>query len=66
MASVAVLAGGALVNAQAFSGSNWLFSMLRSSGLDGERKRHAKAVEQLQAAQAEWSRKRTERLDLIS
>ena len=61
-----MLVGGALVNALAFSGSNWLFSMLRSSGLDEERKRHDKAVEQLQAAQAEWSRKRTERLDWIS
>ena len=61
-----MLVGGAMVNAQAFSGSNWLFSMLRSSGLDEERKRHDKAVEQLQAAQAEWSRKRTERLDWIS
>ena len=58
--------GGALVNALAFSGSNWLFYMLRSSGLDEERKRHDKAVEQLQAAQAEWYRKRTERLDWIS
>ena len=61
-----MLVGGALVNALEFSGSNWLFSMLRSSGLDKERKRHDKAVEQLQAAQAEWSRKRTERLDWIS
>ena len=61
-----MLVGGALVNALAFSGSNWLFSMLRSSGLDEERKRHDKAVEQLQAAQAEWSRKWTERLDWIS
>ena len=43
-----------------------MFSMLRSSGLDEERKRHDKAVEQLQAAQAEWSQKRTERLDWIS
>ena len=40
--------------------------MLRSSDLNEERKRHDKAVEQLQAAQAEWSRKRTERLDWIS
>ena len=54
------------MNALAFSGSNWLFLMLRSSGLDEERKRHDKAVEQLQAAQAEWSRKWTERLDWIS
>ena len=31
-----------------------------------EQKRHDKAVEQLQAAQAEWSRKRAERLDWIN
>ena len=66
MASVAMLIGGALVNAVAFSGSNYLFSMLRSSGVDAERKRHDKAVEQLQSAQAEWSRRRTERLDWIN
>lgn len=61
-----MLVGGALVNALAFSGSNYLFSMLRSSGVDEERRRHDKAVEQLQAAQAEWSRRRTERLDWIN
>ena len=63
-----MLVGGAMVNALAFSGSNYLFSMLmlRSSDLNEERKRHDQAVEQLQAAQAKWSRKRTERLDWIS
>ena len=66
MASVAMLLGGALVNALAFSGSSYLFSILRSSGVDEERKRHDKAVEQLQAAQGEWSRRRTERLDWIN
>jgi hypothetical protein len=66
MASIAILVGGALVNAFAFSGSNYLFSMLHSSGVDEERKRHDKAVEQLQAAQANRSRKRTERLDWIN
>ena len=66
MASIAMLVGGALVNALAFSGSNYLFTILRSSGVDEERKRHDKAVEQLQAAQASWSRKRTERLDFIN
>ena len=55
-----------MVNALAFSGSNYLFSMLRSSDLNEERKRHDQAIEQLQAAQAKWSRKRTERLDWIS
>lgn len=66
MASIAMLVGGALVNALAFTGSNYLFTMLRSSDADEERKRHDKAVEQLQAAQAAWSKKRTERLDWIS
>ena len=66
MASIAMLVGGALVNALAFSGSNYLFTILRSSGVDEERKRHDKAVEQLQAAQASWSRKRAERLDFIN
>ena len=61
-----MLVGGAMVNALAFSGSNYLFSMLRSSDLNEERKRQDQAVEQLQAAQAKWSRKRTERLDSIS
>ena len=66
MASIVMLLGGAAVNALAFSGSNYLFSMLRSSGVDEECKRHDKAVEQLQAAQAEWSKQRTERLDWIN
>ena len=61
-----MLVGGALVNALVFSGSNYLFTILRNSGVDEERKRHDKAVEQLQAAQASWSRKRTERLDFIN
>jgi hypothetical protein len=66
MASVAMLLGGALVNALAFSGSNFLFSSLRSSGVEEERKRHDKAVEQLQEAQTQWSKKRTQRLDWIN
>ena len=61
-----MLVGGALANALAFTGSTYLFSMLRSSGVDEERKRHNEAVEQLQAAQATWSRKRIERLDWIN
>jgi len=66
MATLAMLLGGALVNALAFSGSNYLFSKLRSSEAEVERKRHDKALEQLQAAQAEWSRKRADRLDWIN
>ena len=55
-----------MVNALAFLESIYLFSMLISSDLNEERKRHDQAVEQLQAAQAKWSRNRTERLDWIS
>ena len=61
-----MLLGGAAVNTLAFSGSNYLFSMLRSSGVDEERKRHDKVVEQLQAAHEQWSKQRTERLDWIN
>ena len=50
MASIAMLVGGAMVNALTFSGSNYLFSMLRSYDLKEERKRHDQEVEQLQAA----------------
>ena len=58
-----MLVVGAMVNALAFSGSNYLFSMLKSSNHKEKRKRHDQAVEQLQVAQAKSSRKRTERLD---
>ena len=61
-----MLIGGALVNALAFSGTNYLFSTLRKRGVDEERKRHDKAVEKLQAAQEAWSRQRTKRLDWIA
>ena len=50
LSSIAVLVGGALVNTLAFSRSNYLFTMLKSSGADEERKLHYKAIEQLQAA----------------
>ena len=63
MATVALLVGGALVNALAFSGSNYFFSMLRRPGSDEERRRHDMAVEQLEAARSEWSRRRIARLD---
>ena len=65
--AVAMMIGGAVVNASAFTGSNYLFSHLRKSGdAEAERKRHDKALEQLEEAQAAWSKKRTERLDFIN
>lgn len=66
MASVALLVGGAIVNALAFTGSNFLFSKLGSSDALEEQKRHNKAQEQLQAATAEWQKERIQRLDYIN
>ena len=66
MASIGFLIGGALVNALAFTGSNYLCSSLSKESIDEERKRHDKAIENLQRAQIEWAKKRKERLDYIN
>ena len=60
MASTGFLIGGALIRALAFSGSNFLFSSLSKESIDKERKRHDKAIEDLQRAQIEWTKKRKE------
>ena len=66
MASVGFLIGDTLINALAFSGSNFLFSSLSKESIDKEQKRHDKAIEDLQRAQIEWAEKRQERLDYIN
>ena len=48
MASIGFLIGGALINALAFSGNNFLFSSLSKESIDKEQKRHDKATEDLQ------------------
>ena len=60
MASVGFLIEGALIYALAFSGSNFLFSSLFKESIDKERKRHDKAIEDLQRAQIDWAKKRQE------
>ena len=54
MASIGILIGGVLINALAFSGSNFLFSSLSKESVDIERKRYDKAIEDLQRAQIEF------------
>ena len=66
MASIGFLIKGALINALAFSGSNFLFSSLSKQLIDKERKRHDKAIEDLQRPQIEWAKKRQECLDYIN
>ena len=43
-----------------------MFSGLSKESIDKERKRHDKAIEDLQQAQIEWAKKRQERLDYIN
>ena len=57
MASVAMLIGGALANALAFTGSSNLFHRLSKESIDAERKTHDTVIEKLQAAQIEWAHK---------
>ena len=65
MAGIAMMISGALTNAFAFTGSNFLFSMFGNKRVDEERIRHDKAIEQLQRARDRWTKKRTERMDYI-
>ena len=66
MASIAMLIGGALANALAFTGSSCLFHRLSADNIDAERKRHDTAIEALQKAQVEWAHKCQERIDFIN
>ena len=47
MASVAILIGGALANALAFTGSSYLLHRLSADNIDDERRRHDAAIEAL-------------------
>ena len=66
MASIAMLIRGALANALAFTGSNYLFHRLSADNIDTKRKRHGAAIEKLQAAQLEWAHKWQQRIDFIN
>ena len=61
-----MLIRGALVNALAFRGSNYLFHRLSADNIGAERKEHNAAIEALQAAQIEWVHKRQQRIDFIN
>ena len=65
MASLLFKISGAVVNALAFSGTNFAFSRLTDHG-EEERKRHDIAPEKLQRARDEWNKDRTKQLDFIN
>ena len=63
-AALAMMVGGAITNAFAFSGSNYLFSHMGGDANE-EKIRHDKAIEKLETATAEWHKERTKRLDFL-
>jgi len=68
MAAIGMMIGGAVVNALAFTGGNYLFFTLgsKSGEAEKERKRHDLALEALQRAQFEYQHKRRLRLDYLN
>ena len=65
MVSLLFTIGGVVVNALAFSGTNFVFSRLTYHDAE-ERKRHDLALEKLQRAKDEWNRDRMKRLDFMN
>ena len=65
MASLLFTVGGAVVNALAFSGTNFVFSRLTDHG-EEEHKRHDLALERLKKARDEWNEDRMKRLEFIN
>lgn len=66
MASIAMMIGGAVVNALAFTGSNFLFSSINQGHAEQERKRHDLALEELSRAKIEYEQHRTAFLDYLN
>ena len=65
MTSLLFTIGSAVVNALAFSGTNFVFSRLTDHGAE-ERKRHDLALEKFQRARDEWNEYRMKRLNFIN
>jgi len=62
-----MMIGGTVVNALAFTGGNYLFSLLgKSDEARKERKRHDLAIETLQRAESVYQHKRLQRLDYLN
>lgn len=66
MAGIAMMLGGAVANALAFTGSTFLFHALSKKEIDEERRRHDLAVENMQKAQIKWQEERQDRIDFIN
>jgi len=66
MASIAILVGSAVVNAVALTGSGYVEKIVTGDdGAMAEKKRHDKALEAYETAQARYAHERTKLLDWI-
>ena len=65
MVSVLFTIGGAVMNALAFSGTNFFISKLTDHG-EKEHKRHDLAIEKLQRSRVKWNEDRMKRYDLVN
>ena len=68
MASIAIMIGGAVLNAAAFTGGNYLAKYIAGDSGQAalaEKKRHDKALEAYQNAMEKYTRERTQLLDWI-
>ena len=64
MASIAMMAGGAIINSLAFSGTNFIFSKLGDRGAEIER--HNRALEAFTKARDSFNKERAQRLDFLN
>ena len=65
MASVLFTIGGAVMNALAFSGTNFLFGKLKGND-EKECKKHDLALEKVQRTREKWNKHRMKCLDFIN
>ena len=63
MATIAMMVGGAVLNATTFVGGSYLARYLSGSNHDAERERHDKALEKYQRDYEEYHEKRSKLLD---
>ena len=63
MAAIAMMIGGAILNATAFVGGNYLAKSLSGHNVDTEKIRHDKALEKYQKDYAEYQEKRQKMID---
>ena len=66
MASIAIMIGGAIINATTFVGGSYLAKYLAGGGGDAERKRHDLALEKYEAAGEAWRENRQRVMDWYS